>query len=294
MSGSVVGPAATAAEEPVTLSGVVKALLEMWPLSVVESVCEVLGDTSTGLTGGEIGRLLAKIGVPDIDSGSTKRHRLSNALLVQQQKQQASNCIVRFITEAMSSGLHFNDPTRRQNLQDGLTERLSLLGLEVREDGRVGKARQTATTVGEAVRLAGRLRTELVRRGTHPEVLRYCEEELVRRSIFHAVFEATKGLAARLRQLSGSILDGSELVNHCFGAKGGTTPVLRINGYQNKTEESEYRGFANLLRGIFGTFRNPPAHALRAAQEWTITESDALDLFSTLSYLHRRLDGATT
>lgn len=294
MSGTAVGPAARAAEERVTLSDVAKTLLEMWPSSIVESVCEVLADTSTGLTGSEIGRLLAKLGVPDIDSGNTKRHRLSNALLVQQQKQQASNCIVRFITEAMHPGLHFNDPTRRQNLQDGLTERLSLLGLEVREDGKVWKARQTATTVDEAVRLAGRLRTELVRRGTHPEVLRYCEEELVRRSIFHAVFEATKGLAARLRQLSGSTLDGSELVNHCFGAKGGTTPVLRINGYQNKSEESEHRGFANLLHGIFGTFRNPPAHAPRATQEWTIAESDALDLFSMLSYLHRRLDGAPT
>jgi hypothetical protein len=128
MSGTAVGQAARAAEERVTLSDVAKTLLEMWPSSIVESVCEVLADTSTGLTGSEIGRLLAKLGVPDIDSGNTKRHRLSNALLVQQQKQQASNCIVRFITEAMQPGLHFNDPNRRQNLQDGLTERLSLLG----------------------------------------------------------------------------------------------------------------------------------------------------------------------
>jgi len=276
-----------------TLCCVTKTPLEMWPSSIVESVCEVLADTSTGLTGGEIGRLLAKLGVPDIDPSNTKRHRLSNALLAQQ-RQQAANCIVRFITEAMSPALHFNDPTRRQNLQDGLTERLSLMGLKVRDDGKVAKAPQTASTVDEAVRIAGRLRTELVRRGTHPEVLRYCEEELVRRSIFHAVFEATKGLAARLRQLSGSTLDGSELVNHCFGAKGGTTPVLRINGYRSKSEESEHRGFANLLHGIFGTFRNPPAHTPRAAQEWAITESDALDLFSMLSYLHRRLDGAIT
>jgi hypothetical protein len=69
-------------------------------------------------------------------------------------------------------------------------------------------------------------------------------------------------LAARLRQLSGSTLDGSELVNHCFEAKSGATPVLRINGYQNKSEESEHQGFATLLHGIFGTFRNPPAHTL--------------------------------
>ena len=70
--------------------------------------------------------------------------------------------------------------------------------------------------------------------------------------------------------------------------------MLRINDYGTKTEESEHRGFTNLLRGIFGTFRNPPVHAPRASQEWAITEVDALDLFSMLSYDHRRLDGART
>jgi uncharacterized protein (TIGR02391 family) len=263
----------------------------MWPSSIVESVCEVLADTSTGLTGSEIGRLLAKLGIDDPGPDITKRYRLSTALLVQQQHDHAGNCVVRFITEAMAPGLHLNNLIRRQDLQDGLNERLPLMGLKVLDDGRVAKAAQTATTADEAVRIAGRLKSELVRRGTHPEVLRYCEEELVRRSIFHAVFEATKGLAARLRQLSGSALDGSDLVNHCFGAKNGR-PVLRINAYATKSDQSEHRGFANLLHGIFGTFRNPPAHGPRATQEWSITETDALDLFSMLSYLHRRLDGA--
>src|SRR4051794_8896704 len=207
----------------------------MWPSSIVESVCEVLADTSTGLTGGEIGRLLAKVRVPDIDADNTKRHRLANALRAHQQRQQAANCIVAFITEAMAPGLHFSDPTRRQRLQDGLNERLSLMGLKVRDDGRMAKASQTATTVDEAVRIAGRLKTELVRRGTHPEVIRYCEEELVRQSIFHAVFEATKGLASRLRRLSGSTLDGSLLIDHCFGAKGVAAPMLRINDYRTES-----------------------------------------------------------
>ena len=77
-----------------------------------------------------------------------------------------------------------------------------------------------------------------------------------------------------------------------FGAKGGAAPVLRINDYGTESDVSEHRGFANLLRGIFGTFRNRPAHTPRADEEWTITETDALDLFSMLSYVHRRLDEA--
>lgn len=137
----------------------------MWPSSIVESVSEVLGDTNERLTGTETGRLLAKLGVPDIDP----------------------------------TALHVKNPTRRQFLQDALSERRSLMGRRVLDDGRVATAPR-ATTLDEASRLAGRLRTELVRRGTHPEVVRFCGEELVRQSIFHAVFEATKGLAERLRQ----------------------------------------------------------------------------------------------
>jgi len=114
--------------------------------------------------------------------------------------------------------------------------------------------------------------------------------------MFHAVFEAAKGVSERLRHLSGSTLDGAELVDHCFSAKAGIPIVrinsFRINSFRTDSEASEHRGFASLLRGVFGAFRNPPAHAPRATGGWSITESDALELFSMLSFLHRRLDNA--
>jgi hypothetical protein len=84
------------------------------------------------------------------------------------------------------------------------------------------------------LRIPGRLKTELVRRGTHPEVLRYCEEELVRRLIFYAVFEAAKGLAARLRQLGGSTLDGSKLVDYCFEVLCNGPGAARLMGYRRR------------------------------------------------------------
>jgi uncharacterized protein (TIGR02391 family) len=46
----------------------------------------------------------------------------------------------------------------------------------------------------------------------------------------------------------------------------------------------------NLMKGFFGTFRNPTAHAPRIA--WKITEQDALDMMTVASLLHRRLDDA--
>lgn len=264
----------------------------MWPPGVVEAVCKVLAATDwPGLSGTELGRLLAMRGFEDVAPGATKWQRLEAAMQTRQQKDRASNCLIRFITDAMEPSRYVSDPGRFSALRDSLTEALALEGLTITDRGQVGKAAQAAT-LDEVARLAGRLHTELTRRGVHKQVLTYCNEELIRKSLFHAVFEAVKGLGARLRTLSGSGLDGSDLIDYCFAGRS-AQPVIRINPYASATDRSEHSGFANLVRGIFGTFRNPPAHAARAAAEWTITEADALDLFSMLSFIHRRLDQAT-
>jgi uncharacterized protein (TIGR02391 family) len=262
-----------------------------WPPAVVQAVADVLASTDwPGLSNAEIGRLLMMLGIADVEAAN-KRTRLWAALLNQQQRDQASNCIIRFIAETMAPGRYLQDQPRFEALRDGLAEALSLVGLRVNEQGKVARAAATATTLDEVAKLAGRLRTELRRRGVHAEVLRYCEEELLRKSLFHAVFEATKGVSERLRQMSGLTADGADLVDQCFGARSGT-PIVLINAYRSDSETSEHRGFANLLKGLFGTFRNPPAHTPRAAAGWALTEPDALDLFSMLSLVHRRLDAA--
>jgi uncharacterized protein (TIGR02391 family) len=263
----------------------------MWPPGVVETVCKVIASTGyPGLTSSEIGRLLAMRGFQDVIPDGTKWRRLEAAMQTRQQRDRASNCLIRFITDAMEPSRYVDDPNRFSALRDGLTEALALVGLRVNEKGQIATAR-VARNLDEVAKLAGRLQTELRRRGVHEQVIFYCQEELIRKSLFHAVFEATKGLAARLRTLSGSTLDGSDLVDHCFASKTGT-PIIRINSYMTHSERSEHGGFANNLRGVFGAFRNPPAHTPRATAEWTISEADALDYFSWLSLLHRRLDKA--
>lgn len=253
----------------------------------MDSLSAVLAETEwPGLKGPEIGRLLESLRIEDPWPSATKRKRLSAALWNRQVLDRSSHRLFTFVVHAMAPSRYIGDPGRFEALQAGVNEVLSMVGLRINDQGQMVKAEQ-ARTLDEVARLTGRLRGELTRRGVHAEVLRYCEEELLRRSIFHAVFEATKGLSERLRVMSGSTLDGAELVDACFTKQ---TPVIRINDNTTKSEGSEQAGFANLLRGITGTFRNPTAHAPRT--EWPVSEVDALDLFSMLSYLHRRLDGA--
>ena len=104
---------------------------------------------------------------------------------------------------------------------------------------------------------------------------------------FHAVFEAVKGIAERLRTMSGLTLDGTELINRVFSTK---MPIIAINSLKTETEVSEQKGIANLLIGIFGAVRNPSAHSPKII--WEMPEQDAIDIFGILSFVHRKLDCA--
>jgi uncharacterized protein (TIGR02391 family) len=47
----------------------------------------------------------------------------------------------------------------------------------------------------------------------------------------------------------------------------------------------------NLVKGLFGMFRNTTAHTPKI--KWQIEEQDALDILSMTSLIHRRLDSVT-
>ena len=136
---------------------------------------------------------------------------------------------------------------------------------------------------------ASRLKEKLVSRNVHPDVLKFCREELLVDNYFHAVFEATKSVAEKIRNKTGLTSDGSILVDEAFAFKL-NVPHLALNTLRTESEKSEQRGFMNLLKGLFGTFRNVTAHAPKII--WPIEELDALDILSMVSLIHRRLDSA--
>lgn len=102
------------------------------------------------------------------------------------------------------------------------------------------------------------------------------------------MFEATKGVAERIRPLSGLNDDGADLVSKAFA---GQQPVLILGPLTTEPEKSEQKGFANLLIGLFGAVRNPLAHAPKT--NWPMSEQDALGILTLVPLIHRKLDGAT-
>lgn len=250
----------------------------------LRKICQVLAEEAPALTGSQIAELLKDCGIDDPISGGTKRVRLFEALSRRQTEDGVGNHIAAFIEAAFNPVRFMGQESEYEDYRSSMNELLSFAGIALGEDGKLRMV-EAARTLDEASRRAIGLRRELARRHVHPDVLKFCRAELLQDNYFHAVFEATKSVADKIREMTGLTHDGSELVDKAFGLK---DPLLAFNSLRSETERSEHKGLANLLKGLFGTFRNTTAHAPKI--KWTISEQDAMDMLTVTSLLHRRLD----
>jgi uncharacterized protein (TIGR02391 family) len=255
----------------------------------LQAICDILGDTNTGLTGPEIGRYLRECGCPDPIPQMTKRHRLYAALLEKQNADRCANNVLAFITCVMNPVRHVSNRDYFESERGKLNTVLAFSGLTLGEDGKLRQG-TTARTLSEAEAMASSLRKTLVERKVHADVLRFCRAELLVDNYFHAVFEAAKSVAEKLRQKTGLGSDGSQLVDEALGLGKAGCPRIAFNSLTTESERNEHSGLMNLIKGIFGAFRNTTAHAPKI--HWNITEQDALDILTTISLVHRRLDTA--
>jgi uncharacterized protein (TIGR02391 family) len=254
--------------------------------SELQAIAAALADTAEGLTGSEIGRILASMKIADPTPGMTKWKRLFNAFVERQNHSQNRRAVLEFIRRAMEPERYAMQRERYEPLRANLNCALAFVGLVVDETGELRKAPQVHTLT-EAERRAQELRADLNARGVHPDVLRFCRAELVADNYFHAVLEATKSIADKLRSKTSLPDDGADLVDKVFTGK---QPLLAINGLATESEKREQSGFANLVKGTFGMFRNVTAHEARIL--WTMNKADAEDLLSLASLIHRRIDAS--
>ena len=163
----------------------------------LQAIAEALGDTSDGLTGSEIAHLLATCSITDVDPTMTKRHRLYNAFAQDQNQRKERTHILGFIRHAMKPERFARFPERFEPMRTHLNKALAFAGLAVDATGTIAVVEQ-ARTLSEAQRRARELRADLTTRGVHPDVLRFCREELLADNYFHAVMEAVKSVADKI------------------------------------------------------------------------------------------------
>jgi uncharacterized protein (TIGR02391 family) len=196
---------------------------------------------------------------------------------------------MKFIQSALAPGRFIQRPADFDAFRARVNEVLAFRGWHLYPSGKFGPVR-IAVTIDEAKKRAGRLRSELARRRVHHDVLAFCRAELLQENDFHAVLEATKSVAEKLRSKTALTGDGGELAMKALSLGQRGMPFLAFNSLSTDTEKSEQNGLMNLFVGMFGAFRNVTAHGPKLT--WQIDEQDALDLLTLVAMLHRRLDAA--
>lgn len=250
------------------------------PEGQIEGLAKLLGECGSG---SDISRVLQDRGLADRSGESTKWRRLYHVFLESQWQHDCANHIIDFIQSFLIPARFVGRDEVFESHRQKLNTILAFSGLRYGQDGKMRQC-DVAHTLDEAEERARTIRCKFLGRRIHPEVLKYCSAELVQDNYFHAVFEAAKGLAQRIRDISNVQADGAALIDRVFSVE---QPILAINTLQTETEKSEHKGFASLLKGCFAAVRNPLAHEPKIFWQG---EDDAADYLSLISLLHRKLD----
>ena len=149
---------------------------------------------------------------------------------------------------------------------------LMLIGLQMTNEGKLIKI-EAATTISEVERRTRDLVSELQKRHIHQDVIKCCKEEYLQENYFHAIFEAAKSLSEKVRE------------NNAFAVN---NPRLAINSLQTPSERNAQNGLKEMLNGVTHMVRNVTAHELKI--KWIVNEQDAIDILTTISFLHKQLD----
>lgn len=263
----------------------------------LKAVCDILGHTNEGFTKTELKRLLQQSQIVLVDDGNSnngysytiglnKRDWLYNCLANEVNTSKSLKRIYQFLINALNpvSFTGQDDREKYHHLLEETNRVLLLTGLSVNNEGKLIEVVQ-AKTLDEVDRRVNHLKRELYNRAIHSEVQKYCIKDYLRKDYYDAVFEAAKGLAERVRQITGLTSDGGELFQKAF-AKG--DPYLFFNSMQTDSEKSEFTGVKELLEAIFHLVRNPAAHTPKV--NWNVEETKALDILTLISFAHKYLD----
>ena len=175
-----------------------------FPEGSVESLAKLLADCGSG---SDISRVLADRGLRDGSGESTKWRRLYWIFIEVQRRYRCANRILDFIQSFLGPARFVGRNDEFERHRSELNTVLAFSGIEYGADGNFRKRPAQRLLLKQSDEQMT-IQAKFQGRRIHPEVLKYCKAELMQDNYFHAVLEATKGLAQRIREMSG--VDGME------------------------------------------------------------------------------------
>lgn len=253
--------------------------------ATLAEIAKIIGDL---FTGSKIADLLKEANIDNISHNSTKWKVLYDCFIQKQKEDNCSNNILAFIETCFNPVRFTQEESSYEDKRNRINIILSFSGLEITKEGKLVKVSE-ARTISEAKQRANRFKKHLTGRNIHEEISIYCGDEIEVENYFHVVFEATKGIFDKIRIKTKINKDGADLVDEAFSFNG-KIPYLALNKLETESEKSEQKGFINLIKGVYGTFRTPEAHEVKI--KWIMKEDDALDILSLISFIYKKIDNS--
>jgi len=263
----------------------------------LKAICDVLAHTDKGLTKDELTQLLRQSEMIVVSDGSSrdgftytyglnKRKWLFNCFVEEINKHQSSEKIFDFIVKAINpiNYVNVNNRDKYNYRFEEINKVLLFIGLEITLNGTLVKTVK-AQSLDEADRRVNSLKKQLYNRAIHSQVEKYCIKDYLRKDYYDAIFESAKGLAERVREITGLTLDGGKLFQTAFAKN---DPYIFFNTLKTDSEISEFTGLKELLEAIMHLVRNPAAHTPKV--NWRMDEIKALDILTMISFAHKYLD----
>jgi len=250
----------------------------------IESICRILAERIIGSAITKMFKSIGDINEDPLSERTTKWKRLDAACHVWQQKYNCGNKILEMIEYIANPARYVTELENFESLRTDLNLQLSFLGLTLNQNGKIDRC-DKVSTINEARQKIDFLRSKLELRNVHTKILTYCRPDIVNEDYFSLIFESSKCIFDKIREMTGINLDGNKLIIECFDDK---WPVIIFNKMVTQSEKDEYMGFSQLLLSIGKMFRNPRAHELKFFSYTDLEE--CLDILTLISFALKKLD----
>lgn len=259
--------------------------------TVVENISKILGEETTG---SKITNMVSQLQYYDHDNEiddtkpplSTKWRRINHCAIYECNKKDSAQPFFKIIEYIVRPQNYINEPSKWSQLKRSINACLIFYGYELTDAGKIQETTE-AHSFSDAQQRLNTLQTNLANLNIHPEILKFCNSELLEENYFHAILEASKAILNKIRIISELDLDGNMLINQAFIVK---TPIILIKGNKLMSDEdkSEYNGLKSLLNTIVYLYRNPKAHNPKLYDKTSL--NDATTAFSMMSFACKKLD----
>ena len=251
----------------------------------IEAISGFIGDADRekGLERKEINTILSVCKI-DIVAESSKEKTIYKSLTNFSDSIRISNNAWRFTKECFNPARGIKNSKKYMALLDKINEVLILLGVQIKDDGNFYPT-DRVESLSEAQKRTKSLRTKLTNYAIHENVLKFCCEELLVEDYFHAIFEATKSLSSRVKDMSNLDKDGRALFQEALSVK---SPYMALSELDTESKRDQQKGLADILCGVTSMVRNVTAHEPRI--KWMVNENEAIDILLVISFLYKMLD----